>query len=642
MNRDKSNFNAWYSNPLKTRNDVAEALNQLLEPLIPAFTEDAARVSLADAGAGFSMEAAELEGFARPLWGIVPFVYGGGDFKYWEMYRKGISNGTNPNHPEYWGDINHVNQHLVELAAIGFALCFVPEHLWNPLLDEAKANVSKYLLNARKTDFLHNNWKFFRVMIDLGLDKVGVDFDKSLTKEHIEDLDTMYLDEGWYGDGKSASIDYYNAFAFHFYALIYYFVMHERDPERCDIYKERAVTFAKQFIHWFSDDGACMPFGRSCIYRFAVDGFWAMLACVSKTDETPVIPWGVMKGIYLRNLRWWSKQPVSYFRTNILSIGFSYPNQHMCENYNSPQSPYWSLKAFASLLLPESHPFWSSKEEPLVLEDANLKVPGMLFSHNKGNTVALVSGPFKLPMRHVAEKYSKFAYSTRYGFNVECNLKDFSNASLDNMIGFSFNNKDFYFRNPSKSWIFKDGLYSEWTPDGADDLEVKTWILQKGKYHIRYHHIYNNSSKDIESREGGFAADIMHDNNIAKFLSSDGKSIAEITTSKDVTLVVDLLGDRKPKICQPEPNANLLYSKVIIPQLTGHIPAKSSAKFASAIYAQPKGESFSRDEFLANIHVPDEKELEDLKANAEMVKCSIPGKSDYLFDQMVAKIRASI
>lgn len=639
MNREATYFNAWSTNPLETRNDVVEALQQQLEPLMPAFTKDNARVSLADSGAVFNMEAAELEGFARPLWGIVPFVYGGGDFKHWNVYRNGLSNGTNPNHPEYWGDVTDYDQHLVELAAIGFALCFVPEHIWNPLQDEAKENLSKFLLKARENEFRHCNWKFFRIMIDLGLDKVGVAFDKSFTKAYMSDLDTMYIDEGWYGDGRSTSIDYYNPFAFHFYGMIYSIAMGDRDPERSDRYKSRALLFAKQFIHWFSYDGACIPFGRSCTYRFAVDGFWGMLACVTKADETPVIPWGVLKGVYLRNLRWWSKQPVSFFQTNILSVGFSYPNQFMCENYNSPQSPYWSLKAFASLILPESHPFWSSKEESLLLDNAILRVPGMLISHNKGNTVALVSGPYQSYMRHIAEKYSKFAYSSRYGFNVENNLKDFSTASLDNMIGFSYTGRDFFFRESNKSWIFKGGLYSEWSPAGAKDIEVKTWILQKGHYHIRVHHVYNNGSEDVDSHEGGFAASVMYENKIDKYSSSVGNSIAEMTTSKDVTLILNLLDERKPRFCNAEPNSNLISSKVILPQLKGTINAKSSAKFACAVYAQPKSASFCRDTFSANVNVPDEEELENFKSIAERVKCNVPGKSDQMMDKMILKLK---
>ena len=46
----------------------------------------------------------------------------------------------------------------------------------------------------------------------------------------------------------------------------------------------------------------------------------------------------------------------------MLSIGYGYPNLFMCESYNSAGSPYWALKAFLPLALPEDHPFWTAEE----------------------------------------------------------------------------------------------------------------------------------------------------------------------------------------------------------------------------------------------------------------------------------------
>ena len=37
----------------------------------------------------------------------------------------------------------------------------------------------------------------------------------------------------------------------------------------------------------------------------------------------------------------------------------------MCEDYNAPGSPYWALKTYLMLALPESHPFWQAEEQPL-------------------------------------------------------------------------------------------------------------------------------------------------------------------------------------------------------------------------------------------------------------------------------------
>lgn len=106
-------------------------------------------------------------------------------------------------------------------------------------------------------------------------------------------------------------------------------------------------------------------------------------------------------------------------------------------------------------------------------------------------------------------------------------------------------------------------MYSEWSPAGAKEIEIKTWILRKGNYHIRAHHVFNNSSEEVVSQEGALATNIMHDNNVNTFLSAQKNSLAEITTSNDAILIYDLLDARKRRFYKSEPNSNLVSSKVI-------------------------------------------------------------------------------
>lgn len=177
------------------------------------------------------------------------------------------------------------------------------------------------------------------------------------------------------------------------------------------------------------------------------------------------------------------------------------------------------------------------------------------------------------------------------------------------------------FRGKNKSWIFEDGLYSEWSP--VKDIEVRTWILQRGKYHIRVHNICNNTEGDVESIEGGFAVSVMYKKNIQSITNSGLKSVAEISTSDDTTLLINFLDERRPRACEPDPNSNLISSKVILPHLRGSIPGKSSAKFACVVYGQPKDNSFSTNTLLNSVTIPDQRELEELKLKAQRVLCNV-------------------
>lgn len=605
------NFSPLSESQFSTREHVKDSFNKLFEPLLPAFSKGCARVRLESSAAHFDIDAADLEGFARPLWGIVPFVVGGGEFHHWDLYREGIKNGTDPNHEEYWGAPGDMDQRLVELAAIGFAVASVPEHIWDPLDQNTKVNFSRFLVNARNCFFNNNNWKFFRVMIDLGLSKVGVDYDVSMTEEYLKILEGYYLDDGWYSDGQKYRIDYYNPFAFHLYGLIYAKLKPE-DAERCKRFRERATSFANQFVHWFADDGSSIPYGRSLTYRFACGSFWGALAFA---DEAP-LPWGVIKHFYLQHLRWWARQPISRLNDGRLTVGYAYPNQFMCEGYNSAQSPYWCMKAFLPLALPETHPFWSSQEIPVKRESmAILKVPGMVITHQPGNTVALVSGPHNTTsIRFQAEKYAKFAYSSRYGFSVELDERVFSSAALDSMLGLSDNGRHFRVRESCiQARLFKNILYSLWEP--WDDVQVETWLIPAGIWHIRVHRVH--TKRQLTSIEGGFAvarADKSADQ------QNESENSASILAAEDFSGILDLSSpSRSAHIRKALPNTNLMKPKTLIPQLQGIIPA-GEVLIACAVLASPN-KTEAQEQWKQPPTMPSLEELEKFKADSVSVGC---------------------
>ncbi|MBT9369683.1 DUF2264 domain-containing protein [Rhizobium sp. CSW-27] len=596
---DPARANPLNGNPLLTRSDLQKALLDLFQPLLPYFSEGGARVRLSASGAIFDHAAADLEGFARPLWGIVPFAAGGGDFPHWDLYRRGLTNGTDPDHPEYWGDVADRNQRLVELAAIGFALAMVPEHLWEPLGAAAKERAACYLLAAREWDYVDNNWKFFRVLVDLGLERIGIAFDRAKTVAYLDELEAFDIGEGWYRDGPVKRVDHYIPFAMHFYGLIYA-VLAKGDEARCDRIRERAKRFAPDIRHWYGPDGASLAFGRSQTYRFAAGGFWAALAFA----DLDALPWGEIKGYYLRHIRYWSHLPICD-RDGVLSVGYGYPNLLMSESYNSAGSPYWALKFFLALALPEEHPFWQAEEEeaPRFTKPVPLEKPGMVAMHTPGNNVVLSSGQEHDKMRGSNEKYAKFAYSTRYGFNIEANDRHFDAASFDNMIGFSDDGVHFRMRETlEEALIADDRLYSRWKP--WSDVTVETWLVPANPWHLRIHRI--DTPRDLLTIEGGFAiprADFARDR------SEEETGRAVWFGQRDVSAILDLgQAPRAGRAHVPIANTNLVVAKTNLPQLRGTVPAGRRV-LVTAAFALPAGDAAGA--ALAN--PPQSPDLEDVE-----------------------------
>ena len=576
---DPARFNPMWSNPLRSRADVETALRESFAPLLPYFSPGAARVRLNGAAAHFDRAAADLEGFARPLWGLVPLAAGGGQFEHWELFRRGLSNGTDPKHPEYWGAVTETDQRMVELAAIGLALRMAPEHIWDPLDDDAKSNIAEYLLQARRHNYANNNWKFFRVLVDLGLEQCGIAFDRGLTTAYLDELDGFYLGDGWYRDGIVRRVDHYIPFAMHFYGLLY--ARLKPDDKRSQRFTDRARLFARDVQHWFDDEGGALAFGRSLTYRHACGAIWGAFAYA----DLEALPWGEIKGHYLRHLRWWSKLPIAD-RDGVLTVGYGYPNLMMSESYNSAGSPYWAFKAFLPLALGAEHPFWAANEKPASFGAAPvpLRNPGMVMTHTPGNVVALSAGQQNWEMRAGAEKYAKFVYSSRYAFSVEVDERAYDKGAFDGALALSDDNRHYRVREQNDiARLAGNVLYAQWHP--WPDVTVETWLVPATPWHIRVHRI--TTPRDLHTTEGGFAVG-RADLNTDIVLEETGR--AAVRTPTDVSAIVDLAtsGQRLGRAHNALPNTNLIMARTLVPQLRGSIAAGVTVLFTAAA-ALPAG-----------------------------------------------------
>ena len=578
------------ANPLASRADAQRLLGELFAPLVSAFSQGRAQVKLGADAAHFDRRAAWFEGFARPLWGLAPMHAGGGAFAHWDLFRQGLASGSDPEHPEYWLPTQDRNQRSVEIAALGFALALAPDVLWEPLDAKARERLARWIRHIETVEMADNNWHFFPVMAGLGLERVGVAIDKAGRDRHLDRIDSFAREDGWYGDGPSGFIDHYGGFALHFYGLIYARHAAASDAVRAERLRQRAREFAKGFRHWFGRDGAALAIGRSLTYRFAFAGFWGALAYA----DVEALPWSEIRGLWARQLRWWMQKPILDAQGR-LSVGYAWPNYLMSEEYNSPGSPYWAFKAFLPLALPQSHPFWQAKEAELAEPERPVLVRGaaMLIQHQEGDVVALPAGPGRLDMRNSADKYGKFAYSSRFGLSVEADRWVEMGFFGDNILAVSSDGRDYHGRGQrSAARIGENWIETSWSPEAG--IEIMTLQGFVRGFELRIHRI--TSEHDLATLESGHAVPSRCGSRERRRSGKDAPSlgahsigahgIAIILDDGHASAIAGLAGAREPELRDAAPNTNLVFPHSVVPMLAGRIAAGAERLLITAVRAR--------------------------------------------------------
>ncbi len=557
------------ANPLRTRLDLQTLTRDLITPLVPHFSSGRALIKLGPGAGWYGEPPSSFEGFARALWGLVPLAAGHGEFSAWDRWREGIAHGTDPDHPEFWGWPEDRNQRLVESAALGFGLNLAPDQLWAPLPPDVKARFSTWLQRTNTVASVDNNWLFFQVMVNLGLRRCGLPTDDARVEANLDRLDDFYLGDGVYADGdptiggNDGRIgDYYGPMALHFYGLIYAATA-DHDPVRGQRYRDRAAAFAGDFAGWFNATGAALPFGRSLTYRFAQGAFWGALALAG----VEALPWGVIKGLYLRHLRWWLQQPI-FTETGVLTVGYTYPNLVMAESYNGPGSPYWAMKALLPLALPESHPFWQAEEAPLPPRPAIRTAPRarqVVTASADGHEVTILNAGQAVNSwpRHASHKYSKFAYSIRFGFSIPVGYPNLAEGGFDNMLALSDDQGDRFRGREAvlRSWSHDGTAYSAWAP--WPDVEVETWLIATTDAYLRVHRL--ETARPLVAVEAGFATGYCEPATVHWTQATEAE--LQVASPDGFSALRNLSAPRDPQPVELGVNSHLLRPLAAMPTL---------------------------------------------------------------------------
>ena len=590
------------SNPLSSRQDLVAALNTLLAAVDTQFPAGRSRFSLGDTSAHYATDVAQMEGLSRVLWGLFPLMAAGDSTPYSDKYIAAIKQGTDPHSAGYWGEAGPYDQRLVEMAAYGLGLALLQENLIERFSERELMNLHAWLNQITDATMPDSNWNYFAIMVQLGFKRAGLPYDQQAIDRRFAMMDAYYLGEGWYSDGPGRPKDYYISMAFHFYGLIYATL--SGDEARSEVLRQRSALFAEDFIYMSAPDGASVPFGRSLTYRFAMVAFWSAVAFSGLEVFTP----GIVKGIILRHLRWWQQQPITD-RDGILTLGFAYPNLAMCEDYNSPGSPYWALKTYLILALPESHPFWQADEQPLPTLTETRVIPHaqQILIHTDHVTL-LTAGQLELNNYVNTEvKYTKFAYSSRFGFTIERGRFGLKHAACDSMLLLA--DDDNYFRGRRECEavrIDENYIFSRWSP--WHDVHIESWLVPFGEWHLRLHRI--NSARTLQTVEGGFAV-MKTEPQLSErgsYLSAANGSSAIVDLSPAVT--------RQPDCVVTPPNSSVMFADcAAIPVLATTVP---------------QGESWLCCAVTASVNNKNRTEPPQLDINNNQVVIRVPGSERQL------------
>jgi hypothetical protein len=254
------------------------------------------------------------------------------------------------------------------------------------------------------------------------------------------------------------------------------------------------------------------------------------------------------------------------------------------------------LKTFIILALDDDHPFWKSAELPLPqLETVKvLEMPHILMQRTEDDDVVMLNaGQYPLyHMMHIAEKYAKFAYSAHYAFSASSSYYDFEKCGCDSMLYFSEDGEEWRPRREMEVLhVGYDYLCSLWHP--YKDVQVKTYLIPYGLYHVRVHLI--ETGREVYTKEGGFAIELYRGMGLEtepKELKKNASSLV-VQMPWDSTMISDPLQNREASYVRPTPNLNLNFTTTLVPILSSKLEKDSKATYIALVgAARSTNESF--------------------------------------------------
>jgi hypothetical protein len=512
------------------------AAENLLTPLAALMKPGKADLPLRGRASNHGAQADRLESFARPCllaahwFASEPAAsekISRDEIASW--FRRGLLVGTDPASPEYWGPTANHHQHTVEMAALTLALQIARSSLWEPLSKLEREQVMRWFASIRGAGLHRNNHMFFSVMTLAFLNQEGFahSSDTPVMRHLLDVLESMSLGGGWFIDGMNETVDYYQAYAFHYYGPWWAKLYGHTDPERARRWKDWTRQFLKDYIHFFAASGENPPFGRSQCYRFAASAPFGL----AEFCGVSAIPPGQARRVCTRNLGFFLRHTVLQ-EQGALSLGWTDEFPELTEAYSCAGSPYWAAKGFAPLLLSPTHRFWQATEERLPSErsDFQIAVPqaGLVVRSHDGD-VEVLNNANGICVGNIAFgtwKWGKLSFRSGVGGEIALSADRYP---LDAGLTAEFANGTVYGRHQCQPVAVATdhcaSVYALGDRYTQNQASIETHLWWNGGWQLQWHRVaayqptifragtYSLPLKDASAKNRSIAAEFAHAEN---------------------------------------------------------------------------------------------------------------------------------
>lgn len=312
-----------------------------------------------------------LEAVGRTMAGVAPWLALPDDeTKEGEMRKtlrtallKGIANAVDPANPDYL-NFRTESQPIVDAAYMAQAFLRAPKALWEPLDAVTKARVIEEFKALRTRSGAYNNWLLFAGINEVFLLSIGEQADPVRIEFAKRKILEWYQGDGWYSDGPSFSMDYYNSYVIHPMLVDFFKVLADKKRVPIEMYDtavKRMTRYSEFSERMISPEGTYPAMGRSVTYRTAVFQALGQVALMNKLPSQ-ISPAQVRGGVTTVMHRMFD-QCTNFDKDGWLVLGFCGSQPGIADVYTSTGSLYMATLGFLPLGLPADNAFWTAPAE---------------------------------------------------------------------------------------------------------------------------------------------------------------------------------------------------------------------------------------------------------------------------------------